>query len=146
MTRGIGPARQSAGFSVADVAALDVEFDEVVVQGPLNGQSMLVVASFFMLREAEIAAATVDHLHMDEVKKVMTLSLSVSKTDVKALGVQRSWGCVCLGAPKVPCPFCFMCHCKGTFRCFPQRTARFPRRPRWWRPLSTSCRRWACRP
>ena len=50
-----------------------------------------------MLRDAEIAAATVDHLHFDVVKKVMMLSLSVSKTEVKARGVQRSWGCVCVG-------------------------------------------------
>jgi hypothetical protein len=108
VTRGIGPARQSAGFSVADVAALDVDLQEVVVDGPLNGQAMLVVASFFMLREAEITAAIIEHLHMDEKKKVMTLTLSVSKTDVKALGVQRAWGCVCMGASGTPCPFCSM--------------------------------------
>jgi hypothetical protein len=104
----IGPARQSEGFSVADVAALDVDFSEVVEHGPLNGRAMLVVASFFMLREADLAAATIDHLHIDLVKQVMTLTLSVSKDDVKALGVQRSWGCVCLGVQRVPCPFCIM--------------------------------------
>ena len=108
VTRGIGPARQSAGFSVADVVNLETDHCEVVEQGPLNGQAMLVVASFFMLREAEMSAATVGHLHMDEVKKEVTLTLSVSKTDVKALGVQRSWGCVCSGMPRTPCPVCFL--------------------------------------
>ena len=43
---------------------------------------MLIVASFFVLWEAEVAAATTGHLHFDMDKEVTTLTLIVSKTDV----------------------------------------------------------------
>ena len=42
-----------------------------------------------MLREAEIATAELDHITSTGAAEV-TLHLTVSKTDVKALGVKRS--------------------------------------------------------
>ena len=49
---------------------------EVVERGLLNGKAMLIVA-LFMLREAEVSAATTGHLHFDMDEKVMTLTLCV---------------------------------------------------------------------
>ena len=106
VTRGIGPARQSAGYSVEDVFNLPGDGEPLVEDGPMGSKNMLIVGAFFMLREAEIAAMRMEHLTCVEEKKVINIELSVSKTDVKALGVHRAWGCLCGGSGNRACPWC----------------------------------------
>ena len=64
-TRGIGPDRQSEGFSVRNVAELDAGFSEVVEQGPLNGKAMLPRCLILHAPKVGVAAATTGHLHFD---------------------------------------------------------------------------------
>ena len=64
----------------------------------------VLIGSMFLLREAELAAAQVEHLGLDINKKEVTWSLASSKSDPLALGTSRTWGCVC-GVATLPCPF-----------------------------------------
>ena len=57
-----------------------------------------------MLRELELGCAQVKHLTIDRDALTVEWNLPASKTDVKALGKRRSWGCVCGGSPELPCP------------------------------------------
>ena len=50
-----------------------------------------------MLREIELAFARREHMTLTSDGRVM-LNLPVSKTDPRALGCTRVWGCVCAGA------------------------------------------------
>ena len=57
-----------------------------------------------MTREVEISEANLSHLTFSPGKDSVTWILPASKTDVKALGTSRTWGCVCNGSPLVACP------------------------------------------
>ena len=112
-------------------------------RGSLVGKAMLIVASFFMLWRLKVAAATTGHLHYDMEKKVMTLTLTVSKTEVKASGVKRSWRCVC--KRKVPCQFCSIReHLSQLVAYFgaPLPDDLLLPKSTWSQPSSTSCRGW----
>ena len=56
---------------------------------------MLGSASAFMLREIELAAARLSHVHVDSNACSFSLKLPTSKTDRTAIGCGRSWSCVC---------------------------------------------------
>lgn len=47
----------------------------------------------------------VKHVTLDLINLTVTIFLPVSKTDVTAIGKQRTWGCLCRPSIKVPCPF-----------------------------------------
>ena len=111
------------------MSEVDAGFSEVVEQGALNGQAMLIVASFFMLGDAEVAAATTVHLHVDTDKKVMMLTLTVSKKDVKSFGIKRSWGAwPVLQYPRslVPVGCAFWCVSAGGSLLFPTSSGEIP--------------------
>ena len=105
-TRGIGPARQSAPLDLELVhRALQHHSGQPVCRGgPLGIGSLVTCGSFWMLRELEASCALVRHITVDKVALTVEWLLPVSKTDVKALGCARRWGCVCAGNGKMPCP------------------------------------------
>ncbi len=106
VARGIGPARQSAVYDLERVATTDFWLP-VVDAGPLGISCCLVVGPFFMLRELEAASAKLGHVVFTSAPPQVHWELPTSKTDLQALGVARTWGCVCEG-PNVLCPVCFM--------------------------------------
>jgi hypothetical protein len=106
VTRGVGPARQSAEFNLvaAHNTLLEHDGSPVCSGGPLGVKSLLVCGCFWMLRELEISCSLVRHITVDFESLTVCWRLPASKTDVMALGTVRSWGCVCTSGKAVPCP------------------------------------------
>ena len=103
--RGIGPARQTAEMGLDAVHGLKLGDECIVAGGPMAPGRLFDVASFFLLREIEASLALLSHVTLNQTSKVITLRLPVSKTDPRALGCTRSWGCVCDDDMTVPCPY-----------------------------------------
>ena len=72
---------------------------------PVFAMAAFVVACFWPLSEIELAHLCHRHVRLDRDKQVATLQLSVSKTDPRAIGCSRSWGCVFAGPSSVPCGY-----------------------------------------
>ena len=90
--RGAGPPRQSEPLNFELLANLQLGWEPLVVGGPVNTHAIVVLFTFFMVRELEGAVAKVAHLSLDEDELTVTWSLPVSKTDYAATGCKRSWG------------------------------------------------------
>ena len=105
ITRGIGPARQSAPINVVDVWNLDMPWEPPAAGMPLGGKLLLVAGAFFCAREIELSLALRCHLSVNPVAKQVSWNLPCSKTDPWALGKTRTWDCVCDGSLDVPCAF-----------------------------------------
>ena len=93
--RGIGPGKQSCPlpfhrFGDFDLNALLVTDGFPVVPGFCS-----VLFTFFLLRELECATAEFADMTLDHHARTVKTNLSVSKTDPRALGCERSWGCTC---------------------------------------------------
>ena len=91
--RGLGTARQSLPFHVGE--ALDVLGQPDVVQlpegSPMGWANLIVIGTYFVMREVELAFAKVAHVKIDREEKKLTLLLPVSKKDPRATGCERSW-------------------------------------------------------
>ena len=95
---------QSQPIDLVKLLALPTAYSPVVEAGPSSPREALLLGSIFLLREIEIAASRVCHLSFDHAAHEVTWSLSCSKTDPMALGVSRTWGCLCC-CPTLPCPY-----------------------------------------
>ena len=103
--RGIGPARQSQAIDLLRVYSIPVDRDPVFPGGPLSPRRLFILGSQFILRELEIAVAVVSHWSFDFTLNTITWNLPTSKTDVMAVGIPRTWGCICSDHYAFPCPF-----------------------------------------
>ena len=104
--RCLGVPRQSAPFDV-EVALQTV--DKCGVQlppgTPVGWGNFLMLATFFMMREIEAAAALAGHLEINVVTRTVSLKLPVKKADPRAVGCTRSWSCSCRGSElRQDCP------------------------------------------
>ena len=104
--RGLGVSRQSAPFDVE--AALET-VNKCGVQlppgAPVGWGNFLVLATFFMMREIEAAAAVAGHLEINVVTRTVSLKLPDTKADPRAVGCTRSWSCLCRGSElRQDCP------------------------------------------
>ena len=104
--RGLGPARQSAEFKFSAVSSLPGARTDVAEGETHEGRALLVLGTFFLLRELEAACATVGDLSIDQGASVVTMNLPVSKTDPSGRGVSRSWGCLCEDSALAPSVLC----------------------------------------
>lgn len=95
VTRGIGPASQCGSLDLNMVADLGLGDTPLVKGGPIGPAQMIIAGSFFMLREVEASLAVWQSITLDPDRSLITWILPASKTDPKALGKTRSWGCVC---------------------------------------------------
>lgn len=102
--RGIGPARQSCAFLFDKLAKLTGIPDTLVPMGPGNPLTFTLLAIIFLLREVEASTSRVAAWSFDDDAKELTWNLPGSKSDHKALGVRRTWPCIC-GHKVVPCPY-----------------------------------------
>ena len=59
-----------------------------------------------MTREIELSLAKADHVEFDRIRKAVTWRLPATKTDPKAFGCPRTWGCTCLQGEINPCAYC----------------------------------------
>ena len=105
VTRDQGPAKQAATFSVHAVADQDMQEEPLNTGGPWCPVHAMLLGAFFLLREVELAATRRCHITVDAVRRSFSWLLPKSKTDVKALGATRSWGCICGDGFIEYCPF-----------------------------------------
>ena len=95
VTRGQGPARQSAPLDVDQVKQLQLPPAAICSGGPINPEGVIVIGSAFLLREIELAFARARHMTLDASKLTVRLELPVAKNDPAAIGCARVWGCLC---------------------------------------------------
>ena len=111
VSRGLGPPRQAEPFDLAAVGNL-YEVDEAFFRKrgyPEQVRDTVILGSWWMLREVELAAAALAQLSFSDDPQakegqrcgIATLLLPVSKADCMALGKVRSLRCSC---PSVLCP------------------------------------------
>ena len=108
VTRGIGPGKQCVSIDLFKIPDLDLGGQALVANGPIGPANLAVASSFFMLREIEASLALWRSVEIDYEQKLITWNLPATKTDPRALGKSRSWGCVCpegQSANTVPCPY-----------------------------------------
>ena len=108
VTRGIGPAKQATPFDIVRGAAAA----NVIENGPDYPRSfpvglaeLLTAAPFWALREIEASNAFWRDITFGT--GTVCWRLPASKTDPKALGCERSWGCVSSSTDRCegPCPY-----------------------------------------
>jgi len=103
--RGLGPPLRAAPFdleAIANAEAEDVQLS-VDLKGPINAKDAVLVASWWMLREIELAAAKLQQVTLSDGNGTCgtgTIDLPVSKADIQALGKLRTHVCIC------PSPLC----------------------------------------
>ena len=102
--RGLGTSRQSSPLDIQKVYALSLPSAAVTSGGPVSPSSFAVLGTFYMTREIEITCAGFADIRLDEERSELTWRLPVSKTDPRALGTTRTWGCVCGGDRSLVCP------------------------------------------
>ena len=97
VNRGIGPAKQSAAYSILEVAALAVVPAPLVNDGPVNPQHLMLLGGFFLTREIELSCALANHMRVNwrDEKPFVAWKLPATKTDPQAASTTREWGCLC---------------------------------------------------
>ena len=93
--RGAGAARQSSPLDVLLLASLGLPCDPVIEGVPLAPVDCVIAGTLFLLREIELLAARRCHITIAEDQRSVTWLLPTSKTDPRAVGVSRSWDCIC---------------------------------------------------
>jgi integrase len=102
--RGLGPARHSAALPLNRIDELPSGDEPWHPLGPLRPRACILIGSFWLLRELEIAGAQVRHVSFEG--NVVNLLLPASKADSQAMGRVRGHCCTCHLAPRVLCPAC----------------------------------------
>jgi hypothetical protein len=103
VTRGIGPSWQTLDIDLQDVASQKFPNTPLCSGGPIGPKNGYISGSFFMTREVELSLAVWEHIDIIWKARKVTLNLPASKTDPKALGKRRTWGCVGDGDLIKPC-------------------------------------------
>lgn len=93
--RGMGPSRQSEPIDFAAAADVDFGPDPMFLNGPIGTNCLITLGVFFLLRELELSTALRTNVRINKVNETVTMRLSASKRDPLAIGVERTWGCVC---------------------------------------------------
>ena len=105
-TRGIGGPKQDAELDLDLVFNLGLEDDSLTAEGPIGPGRLCEFACFFVLREVEASLCLAHSVDLNWATREVTVQLPVSKTDPRAVGCSRTWGCVCHAEPHdVPCAF-----------------------------------------
>ena len=116
--RGLGPPRRAAEIRLAVAAAAQRGYAPVTPGGPIAPRTSWLVATFWLLREIELAGLRLHSSHVRLSRGRATLCLPISKTDVGGLGKSRTLKCIChveaLADGRVPghvvCPACLVAH------------------------------------
>jgi len=72
---------------------------------PLGFINIVVIGCLFIMRENDILLMLARSVRLDNVRKLVHISLPASKTDPAALTTIWSWGCVCNNDRDLPCPY-----------------------------------------
>ena len=102
-TRGPGGAKQDDELDIDEAFNLHLGENALVQDGPCAPTRLLEIGSFHGLREIELSTALASSVSLNDEIVEESFCLPVSKTDPRALGCTRSWGCVCDGRHSTPC-------------------------------------------
>lgn len=107
--RGQGPPRRAATLAVAALAAAGGAVQDDAALGPHEMGAFALVAVWWLLREVEASALTVDAVVDDSsLGGPVALRLGATKTDIQGRGVSRAHRCLCRASPAWArlCPAC----------------------------------------
>ena len=107
--RGLGSSKQSMPLDVHLVHKLKLGPEPLTTSGPISPTQFVTLGIFFLAREIEITCAAAIDVQINMDRSEVTWHLPVSKTDQRALGTSRTWGCVCAGDRALSCPFHAAC-------------------------------------
>ena len=92
--RGRGPDKHSQHLPLMRLRELPAGEAPWATGGPLAPRRALVIGSWWLLREVELAGARIGHVSYP-AHNLVTLLLPISKADQGALGAERTHMCVC---------------------------------------------------
>ena len=104
--RGQGPPLRALALDVQPLTALTSDDSPWSASGPVGPRNLLIVGSWWLLREMEASGARAAHAQIvPGTPLVATLLLPASKTDTAAMGAARAHPCICgSGRPRADCP------------------------------------------
>ena len=106
--RGLGPPTRAQALPFPLLGRLPADPTPWVAGGPVGPRNAMVIGSWWMLRELELATIRASHVEIvgDWRSRgvVVRLTLPASKNDSSAFGVSRSHRCHCLGRANPMCP------------------------------------------
>ena len=102
--RGIGPARQSCSFTYRRLLLLPLTPEPLSSDGPQHPVRFTLLATSFLLREIEASTTVCGSWSFYDEALEVTWLLPGSKSDHLALGVSRTWPCIC-GVQTLACPY-----------------------------------------
>ena len=97
-SRGIGPPKKAEAFDLTLVAKMAQVEEPLVEGGPLGAKDLVLIASWWAMREIELAAIELWQVEFEEDGSKCgkcTINLPTDKTDPKAVGKLRRHGCCC---------------------------------------------------
>ena len=103
--RGLGAARQSAGFDLPELAKALSGAPSTRRGHPCFPAECAVLGALWVLREIEMAWAAVGDLTVNPVAQHIAWLLPVSKCDARAKACTRPLGCLCGVDPDPLCPY-----------------------------------------
>ena len=109
--RGLGPPSRSSPFpllAVSRVIGTNIESAATPASdaGPMHPWPCVVLATWALLREVEVANASLADIRTSRVDKTLTLLAPASKADISALGSSVTLACVCSAGLGPVCPVC----------------------------------------
>ena len=109
VNRGRGPVSQRSPLDFDRILEYQkdrkVNLEPLVAGGPVGAHNLIVIGTFFMLREIEASLLLFMNVRLEDATRTVTLKLPCSKTDPAAASVERSWGCLCSIHGTTGCPY-----------------------------------------
>ena len=107
--RGIGPGVKSLGLPMHRLQELPGNHRPWVAGGPVSPRCAMVVGSWFLTREVELATSRACLVSVTEGEcPSVSWCLPASKADTRAVGIERIHYCECVNESSADCPVCAM--------------------------------------
>ena len=106
LTRGLGPPCRALEIEPCLWSHLPENPETQCASWPALRKYVWILGSCFCLREVELGCVMLNEVELDEWNSLVTISLTVSKTDQYARGCKRTLGCRCNAKEPVVCPYC----------------------------------------
>ena len=94
-SRGIGSGKQVTPLQFRKCLDLDLSNAPLFDDGPVGTPQLITMCTYFLLREVFGPYALWSDITLGLKAKVVPWFLPASKTDPKAKGCTRCWGCLC---------------------------------------------------
>jgi len=93
--RGLGAAKKAAEIRLSTIVRMSDQESAVVRKGPLYAKRSLIVATWWLLREIELAGISIHTSHVEIGEGWSAIHLPASKTDTGGIGKRRVVSCIC---------------------------------------------------